>query len=122
MLQALRAANCSRIYVTDIDDTRLRLAEQLGATATINASKVDTAAEIQQLTSGIGVDVALEAVGNSATIKTAIDSVRKGGHGDIDRQHLAEGRDTVASGCQPADSPARFSSVIRRVSANASTC
>jgi L-iditol 2-dehydrogenase len=79
VLQALRVKNCSRIYVADIDDTRLRLAEQLGATATINASKVDTAAEVQRLTSGIGVDLALEAVGSSATIKSAIDSVRKGG-------------------------------------------
>lgn len=79
VLQALRAANCSRIYVTDIDDTRLRLAEQLGATATINARKVDITAEINGLTSGTGVDVAFEAVGNGATIKTAIESVRKGG-------------------------------------------
>jgi L-iditol 2-dehydrogenase len=79
VLQALRAKNCSRIYVTDIDDTRLRLAEQLGATATINASKVDTAGEVQRLTSGIGVDIALEAVGSGVTIKSAIDSVRKGG-------------------------------------------
>ncbi len=79
VLQALCAKNCSRIYVTDIDDTRLRLAEQLGATATINASKVDIVAEVQRLTSGIGVDIALEAVGGSATIKSAINSVRKGG-------------------------------------------
>jgi L-iditol 2-dehydrogenase len=79
VMQALRAANCSRIYISDIDDTRLRLAEQLGATATINAKKADTAAEIHGLTSGTGVDVALEAVGNSVAIKTAIDSVRKGG-------------------------------------------
>jgi L-iditol 2-dehydrogenase len=79
VLQALRAANCSRVYVTDIDNTRLQLAEQLGATATINARNVDRAAEIHGLTSGTGVDVALEAVGNSSAIKTAIDSVRKGG-------------------------------------------
>jgi L-iditol 2-dehydrogenase len=79
VMQALRAANCSRIYISDIDDTRLRLAEQLGATATINAKKADTAAEIHGLTSGTGVDVALEAVGNSVAIKTAINSVRKGG-------------------------------------------
>jgi L-iditol 2-dehydrogenase len=79
VMQALRAANCSRIYISDIDDTRLRLAEQLGATATINAKKADTAAEIHGLTSGMGVDVALEAVGNSVAIKTAINSVRKGG-------------------------------------------
>lgn len=79
VLQALRAKSCVRIYVTDIDNTRLRLAEQLGATATIDGSKLDTAAEVQRLTSGTGVDVALEAVGGTATIKTAIESVRKGG-------------------------------------------
>ena len=69
VLQALRAANCSRIYVTDIDDTRLRLAEQLGATATINARKVDITAEINGLTSGTGVDVAFEAVGNGRLLR-----------------------------------------------------
>jgi L-iditol 2-dehydrogenase len=79
VLQVLRSKNCSRIYVADIDDTRLRLAEKFGATATINASKFDTATEIQRLTSGSGVDVALEAVGSSATVKSAIGSVRKGG-------------------------------------------
>jgi L-iditol 2-dehydrogenase len=79
VLQVLRAKNCSRIYVTDLDDTRLRLADGLGATATINASKVDTVAEVERLTSGTGVDIALEAVGSSATLKSAIGSVRKGG-------------------------------------------
>lgn len=79
VLQALRAKKCSRVYVTDIDDTRLRLAEEFGAAATINASKVDAAAEVQQLTSGTGVDIAVEAVGSSATVKSAIGSVRKGG-------------------------------------------
>ena len=79
VLQVLRAANCARVYVTDIDDTRLRLAEQLGATATINASKTDAVAQVQQLTSGAGADVVLEAVGSGATIQSAIDSVCKGG-------------------------------------------
>jgi L-iditol 2-dehydrogenase len=79
ILQALRTANCSRIYVADIDDTRLRRADQLGATATINAREADTAAEIKRLTSGIGADLALEAVGSAATVQSAIESVRKGG-------------------------------------------
>jgi L-iditol 2-dehydrogenase len=79
VLQVLRSKNCSRIYVADIDDSRLRLAEQLGATATINASKFDTATEMQRLTSTSGVDVALEAVGTTATVKSGIGSVRKGG-------------------------------------------
>src|SRR3989442_12903131 len=35
--------------------------------------------EIMQLTNGVGVDVAVEAVGRSETVATSIESVRKGG-------------------------------------------
>jgi len=79
VLQALREAGCARIFVADIDDSRLKLAEQLGATATINAKTNDAVAELRRLTDGAGVDVALEAVGSTPTVKAAIESVRKGG-------------------------------------------
>jgi len=36
-------------------------------------------AEVQRHTNGLGVDVALEAVGSTPTVKTAIESVRRGG-------------------------------------------
>ena len=79
VLQALRAAGCSNVLVSDIDDTRLQLATDLGATATLNAKSADVPAEVRRHTSGAGVDVALEAVGSTPTVKTAIESVRKGG-------------------------------------------
>jgi len=79
VLQALRQAGCLRIYVIDIDDSRLELASRLGATNTINTKTTEALAEIQRLTLGAGVDVAFEAVGSTATVKTAIESVRKGG-------------------------------------------
>ncbi len=79
VLQALREAGCASITVSDVDDTRLQLAKDLGATATINAKTADTAAEARRHTSDTGVDVALEAVGSTPTIKTAIESVRRGG-------------------------------------------
>src|SRR5947209_11895318 len=41
VLQVLREFGCSRVYVTDIDDTRLQLAEKLGATATVNGKTAD---------------------------------------------------------------------------------
>lgn len=78
-LQALREAGCLRVYVADIDDSRLELAKQLGATNTINAKTADTVSELHRLLSGAGVDVAFEAVGSTATVKAAIESVRKGG-------------------------------------------
>jgi L-iditol 2-dehydrogenase len=79
VLQALKEAGCSQIIVSDIDDTRLKLARDLGATATINAKTSDPVAEIKKLTNGAGVDYALEAVGSTVTIKAAIESVKRGG-------------------------------------------
>jgi L-iditol 2-dehydrogenase len=78
ILQALRAAGCLRVFITDVDSSRLKLAKELGATETILAD-ADTLARISSFTGGTGVDVALEAVGRTETIKTAIQSVRKGG-------------------------------------------
>lgn len=78
ILQALRATGCSRVFITDVDSTRLKLAKELGATETILAD-ADTLARVSALSGGMGVDVALEAVGLTETIKSAIQSVRKGG-------------------------------------------
>ncbi|MBV9760236.1 MAG: galactitol-1-phosphate 5-dehydrogenase [Acidobacteriaceae bacterium] len=79
VLQSLRDSGCLRVYVADIDDSRLQLAKQLGAAHTINPKTTDTVSEIMRLTSSKGVDVALEAVGSTPTIKAAVESVRKGG-------------------------------------------
>jgi L-iditol 2-dehydrogenase len=77
-LQALRVAGCSRVFVADIDESRLALAKIFGATATLSAG-TDFSATVNHLTNGAGVDVAVEAVGRSESVCTAIDSVRKGG-------------------------------------------
>lgn len=79
VLQALRAANCRSVYIVDIDDSRLKLATQLGASAAINAKVADAVPELKRLAGSEGVDVALEAVGSTPTITAAIESVRKGG-------------------------------------------
>jgi L-iditol 2-dehydrogenase len=76
--QALGVAGCSRIYVTDVDSARLKRSSELGATATLLAGS-NFQDQLLQLTNGAGVDIAVEAVGNNATVATAIDSVRKGG-------------------------------------------
>jgi L-iditol 2-dehydrogenase len=76
--QALRLAGCSRVFVADIDPTRLKLAKDLGATATLSA-EADLVAQVLQLTGGTGVDIAVEVVGRNETVRAAIESVRKGG-------------------------------------------
>jgi L-iditol 2-dehydrogenase len=78
-LQALRVAGCSRVFVADIDESRLSLAKTFGAAAVLSSSS-EFASKIKDLTNGEGVDVAVEAVGRNESVATAIDSVRKGGN------------------------------------------
>jgi L-iditol 2-dehydrogenase len=78
-LQALRAAGTSRIFVSDLDDARLAVARKLGADDTFNPTKCDLPAEIRARTGGQGVDIAIEAVGATQPVKSAVACVRKGG-------------------------------------------
>jgi L-iditol 2-dehydrogenase len=78
-LQALRAAGCSRVFISDVDPTRLKLAQELGATAAFPAGP-ELKQHVSQTTNRIGMDIAIEAVGINATVTAAIDSVRKGGN------------------------------------------
>jgi L-iditol 2-dehydrogenase len=78
ILQALRAAGCKRVFVSDVDASRLKLAKELGA-ADILRADADVVEQILQRTGGVGVDVAMEAVGRDETVSAAIASVRKGG-------------------------------------------
>jgi len=79
LLQASRAAGASRVFVSDVDTTRLKLADELGASETFVAPGVALVEEVLRRTEGSGVDVVLEAVGREETIATGIDCVRKGG-------------------------------------------
>jgi L-iditol 2-dehydrogenase len=76
--QALRVAGCLRVFVADVEPSRLKLSQELGATATLS-SGTELPKQIQELTGGVGVDVAVEAVGINPTVSSAIDCVRKGG-------------------------------------------
>ena len=78
-LQAARAAGCKRVFITDVDETRLKLARQVGADETLHCSGAELVAEVMRLTGGNGVDITLEAVGRNETVAAAIDCTRKGG-------------------------------------------
>ncbi|HLA07440.1 MAG TPA: galactitol-1-phosphate 5-dehydrogenase [Anaerolineales bacterium] len=79
MVQVLRAAGCSQIIAIDLEDRKLELAQRLGATTVLNPQRDDIPVSVRGLTAGRGADVAFEAVGITAAIQTAIESVRKGG-------------------------------------------
>jgi L-iditol 2-dehydrogenase len=78
-LQAARAGGCSRVFIADVDESRLKMAAEMGADAVIHASGAAMVEEVIRLTDGKGVDVVFEAVGRNETVAASIDSVRKGG-------------------------------------------
>jgi L-iditol 2-dehydrogenase len=79
VIQALRIAGCEDVIAIDLDDDRLRLAAELGATATFNGTTCDAVTAVLERTGGRGVDVALEVVGAANPLATAIGCVRRGG-------------------------------------------
>ncbi len=71
----------SRVIAVDGNSFRLEQARSFGATDTINIGEVDDVVGALKAMSadGLGVDVAIEAVGLPATFSTALDSIRPGG-------------------------------------------
>lgn len=70
----------SEIIMIDLDDNRLAVAKQFGATHTVNSGQGDTAQKVKDLTDGKGVDVAIEAVGIPPTFELCQSIVTAGGH------------------------------------------
>ena len=67
------------IFMIDLDDKRLAVAKQFGATTLINSSDGHAAHQVMELTEGAGVDVAIEAVGLPATFAICQAIVAAGG-------------------------------------------
>lgn len=86
----------SKLIMLDIDDNRLAVAKNLGATHTFNSRDADAAIQqVMSLTGGKGVDVSVEAVGIPATFGLAEAMVAPGGtlanvgvHGEPVTLHL----------------------------------
>ena len=69
----------AEIVMIDLDDSRLGIARQFGATHTINSKDGNAAAAVKKLTGGRGVDTAIEAVGVPATFELCEELVAPGG-------------------------------------------
>jgi alcohol dehydrogenase len=68
-----------RIVSIDLADSRLESALKFGADITVNNGREDPLALIMEMTDGLGVDVALEAVGVPTTFELATALIRPGG-------------------------------------------
>lgn len=78
-VQGAVLADAERIIAVDLMENKLEFARQFGATDTVNASEVDAIEAVRELSGGLGVDYAFEAIGSSVTIRQAFDMVRPAG-------------------------------------------
>jgi alcohol dehydrogenase len=69
----------ARVIALDLDPNRLAQAAAFGATDAVNSADDDWAEQVMAMTDGLGVDVAIEAVGLPGTFQACTKIVRPGG-------------------------------------------
>ena len=67
------------IIAVECDPVRSEMAKRMGADLVLDYTKTDVVVEIRRLTHGVGVDVAIEALGTQATFESALRVLRAGG-------------------------------------------
>jgi alcohol dehydrogenase len=67
------------IIAIESDPKRSQMAQRMGADIVLNHQEVDVVAEIRKLTAGLGVDVAIEALGTQQTFENALSSLKPAG-------------------------------------------
>ncbi|MCA9258358.1 MAG: galactitol-1-phosphate 5-dehydrogenase [Planctomycetales bacterium] len=78
-VQSLRAGGAGLVIASDPDATRRERALAAGADVAVDPEAENVAERCRELTEGRGTDLAMEAVGATGPVNTAIQSVRKGG-------------------------------------------
>lgn len=77
-VMALKAMGVSEVYVSDVLDSRLQKASDLGADAVINSKDENLNKRIFELTNGQGTDLAVDTSGSENAVNNAIECVKKG--------------------------------------------
>ena len=78
LIQALKALGASQVLATDISDTRLALAKEIGADFTVNTMKEDYKTALLEAFGPDKADVIYECAGTDITMDQAIQNARKG--------------------------------------------
>ncbi|MBI5968269.1 MAG: alcohol dehydrogenase catalytic domain-containing protein [Deltaproteobacteria bacterium] len=79
LLQVVKAAGGSEVFIVDLLEHRLKTALSLGAHFSINVAEEDPVERIIKETHGLGVDRSFEAVGVEKTLRQSAESLKKGG-------------------------------------------
>lgn len=73
-VMAARAAGCTKVVAVDLVSDRLSLAEELGATHTVNAATQDPVKEIQRIT-GRGADFSVDTTAVTSVVRQAVSAL-----------------------------------------------
>ena len=72
-------ASASKIIAIDLLDNKLEFARSVGATHLVNSRREDPVEAIKEITGGVGVDYAFDAIGLPKVSRQAYDVTRRGG-------------------------------------------
>lgn len=75
IIQGARIGGARQIIAVDMFDGKLEMARALGATHTVNSTQDDPVQAIRSMTGNAGVDHSFEAVGVSALVRQAVESL-----------------------------------------------
>ncbi|MHA1819866.1 MAG: alcohol dehydrogenase catalytic domain-containing protein [Promethearchaeota archaeon] len=78
-IQALKNLGVGKIIVSDIDDSKLKLAERSGADVVVNPNKEGLREVVMSETDGMGVQVFIDAAGVLGAIKTGMEVLENTG-------------------------------------------
>lgn len=79
VVKMLEIAGAFPIIAIDLDDHKLEIAKEYGATHTLNSTDENLLDQIKAVTKNRGADFGFEIVGIGETVNICIDSLRKGG-------------------------------------------
>ncbi|WP_137597342.1 NAD(P)-dependent alcohol dehydrogenase [Paucilactobacillus kaifaensis] len=78
-MMAGKISGCTTVIAVDINDDRLKLAKELGATQVVNSKNEDAVSAIKKLTNGYGVNFAVDTTGVTAVMEASIKALAQGG-------------------------------------------
>jgi len=78
-----RACGSATIFATEMNPSRRRMAEEMGADMVLDPAETDVEACIKKETNGTGVDALLEMSGNAAAIQQGFRVLRAGGRASL---------------------------------------
>ncbi len=78
-LMATQLFGCKQVIAVDVEDSKLALAREFGATHTINSTQENAVEKIRALTNDQGADYAIEASGFAKSIEQAFEAVKRNG-------------------------------------------